>query len=261
VCPKIAVEAAADTHVGRRRVNNEDSFGVVPEMGLFMVADGLGGKAAGEVASRMAIEVIRACFEEDDPEDTWPYGWGRGTDREEARLVWSIQCANRSILEAGRANAETRGMATTFAGVLVSSGRARIVHVGDSRVYRYRQGALERLTTDHTLLEEMLQKGGVSLDEIASVPDMANAVTRALGCDRAVEVETRVERTETGDVFLICSDGLWGPVPERDMAVILAWSSRLETKVAGLIWRALELGGPDNVTCVLARVTDTPSCR
>ncbi|WP_437535166.1 protein phosphatase 2C domain-containing protein [Sorangium sp. So ce726] len=132
--PQLAIEAAAQSDVGRRRSRNEDSFAALPCLGLFMVADGLGGNAAGEVASRMAIEVVKSCFEVDeDLEETWPYGTGSAHDRDEVRLVLSVRRANRAIYEASQRQEETRGMATTFAGVLLGPGMAYIAHVGDSR--------------------------------------------------------------------------------------------------------------------------------
>ncbi|AUX20694.1 protein phosphatase [Sorangium cellulosum] len=252
--PQLAIEAAAQSDVGRRRSHNEDTFAALPCLGLFMVADGLGGHAAGEVASRMAIEVVKSCIEEDgDLEDTWPYGTAPMRDRDEVRLLLSVRRANRAIYEASRRQEETRGMATTFAGVLLAPGMAYIAHVGDTRVYRMREGKLERLTRDHTLLEELLGKGdgdGV----LEALNDRVSAVTRALGCDESVEIESRVEATAPGDVFLVCSDGLWGPVPEERIAGVLRAHGELSLAASLLVELANEHGGPDNVTCVLARL-------
>jgi PPM family protein phosphatase len=254
VCPMLAIEAAADSHVGRRRTHNEDSFAALPHLGLFVVADGLGGRTAGEVASSMAIQVVKSCFEDEDLEDTWPYGMSAPRDRDEVRLIMSLRRANRSIYEAAKRDAGTRGMATTVAGVLLAPGAAYIAHVGDSRVYRFRQGKLEQMTRDHTLLEQLLQEGDCSPDALAALSEHASAVTRALGCDETVEVETRIEPTEPGDLFLVCSDGLWGPVPEGRVAGILGAHRDLRLAASLLIDCANENGGPDNVTCVLARL-------
>ncbi|XYI00974.1 PP2C family protein-serine/threonine phosphatase [Sorangium sp. So ce1128] len=253
--PQLAIEAAAQSDVGRRRSRNEDSFAALPCLGLFMVADGLGGNAAGEVASRMAIEVVKSCFEEgDDLEDTWPYGAARPRERDEVRLILSVRRANRAIYEASQRQDEMRGMATTFAGVLLGPGMAYIAHVGDSRVYRMRGGLLERLTRDHTLLEELLRDGDGALAALEALSDRANAVTRALGCDESVAIESRVEATLPGDVFLVCSDGLWGPVPEARIAGVLRAHGELSLAASVLVDLANEHGGPDNVTCVLARL-------
>ncbi|WP_437827789.1 PP2C family protein-serine/threonine phosphatase [Sorangium sp. So ce1153] len=253
--PQLAIEAAAHSDVGRRRSHNEDSFAALPCLGLFMVADGLGGNAAGEIASRMAIEVVKSCFEEeDDLQDTWPYGTARPHDRDEVRLVLSVRRANREIYQASQQEDEMRGMATTFAGVLLAPGMAYIAHVGDSRVYRMRGGTLERLTRDHTLLEELLRDGDGALAALEALSDRANAVTRALGCDESVAIESRVEATAPGDIFLVCSDGLWGPVPEGQIAGILGAHRDLSLAASLLVDLANEHGGPDNVTCVLARL-------
>ncbi|WP_437741696.1 protein phosphatase 2C domain-containing protein [Sorangium sp. So ce1504] len=258
--PQLAIEAAAQSDVGRRRSHNEDSFAALPYLGLFMVADGLGGNAAGEVASRMAIEVVRNCFEEDgDLEKTWPRGTtttGTSTpsDWDEVRLVLSVRRANRAIYEASQQQEAMRGMATTFAGVLLAPGMAYIAHVGDSRVYRMRGGTLERLTRDHTLLEELLGDGDGAREAVEALSDRASAVTCALGADESVDIESRVEATAPGDVFLVCSDGLWGPVPERRIAGILEAHRDLSLAAELLIHLANEHGGPDNVTCVLARL-------
>jgi PPM family protein phosphatase len=252
--PAIEIEAAANSHVGRRRKNNEDSFAALPELGLFMVADGLGGNAAGEIASQMAVTIVKASIEEDDPDDTMPFGFGEARDRDEARLILSLRRANRGILDASRYRIETRGMATTFAGVLLTPAAAYIAHVGDSRVYRFRGGRLEQLTRDHSVLEELLQQGELMIDDEGGLPAHLNAVTRALGIDKAVEIETRVEPTDPGDLFLVCSDGLWGPVPDAGIAAILAAHTDLDAAAAALIDCATERGGPDNVTCVLVRV-------
>ncbi|WP_437619590.1 PP2C family protein-serine/threonine phosphatase [Sorangium sp. So ce1151] len=253
--PQLAIEAAAHSDVGRRRSHNEDSFAALPCLGLFIVADGLGGNAAGEIASRMAIEVVKSCFEEeDDLQDTWPYGTARPHDRDEVRLVLSVRRANREIYQASQQEDEMRGMATTFAGVLLAPGMAYIAHVGDSRVYRMRGGTLERLTRDHTLLEELLRDGDGALAALEALSDRANAVTRALGCDESVAIESRVEATAPGDIFLVCSDGLWGPVPEGQIAGILGAHRDLSLAASLLVDLANEHGGPDNVTCVLARL-------
>ncbi|MCC6552681.1 MAG: serine/threonine-protein phosphatase [Polyangiaceae bacterium] len=254
VASPLRIEAAGGSHVGEVRANNEDSFAVLPEIGLFMVADGIGGQAAGEIASRMAVDIVRSCIEEDDPDETWPYERNMEADRDEARLVWSLRRANREIEAEGRRIAGKRGRGSTFAGALVSGERVDLAHVGDSRIYRLRRGRLAALTRDHTVLEELLrQQAGADPGACDLAPEIACRLTRALGIDRAVDVETRVEAAEAGDVLLLCSDGLWGPVDEDEIAATLAWSASIPAVVAGLIGRALEHGGPDNVTCVVVR--------
>jgi serine/threonine protein phosphatase PrpC len=247
----LRLEAAAGSHVGCVRGKNEDSYATLPEVGAFVVADGMGGKPGGEIASRMAVDLVRGCLDRDDPEETWPCGLsGKATDRDEARLILGVRAANRAIFELGRRELSLRGMGTTFAGMLVSGDGATLAHVGDSRIYRFRHGKLEQLTRDHTVIE-MARHLRVELD--ASEDLIPDALVRAVGTERTVDVETRRERIERGDTFLLCSDGLWGPVPKEDIAATLAWRSRPEAIVARLIGRAIERGGPDNVTCVVVR--------
>jgi len=217
------IDAAAGTHVGCIRTNNEDSFASLPELGLFMVADGIGGRPGGEVASRMAVEAVRAYYQQEDPEQTWPYGFDRSQDRDEAALVQALRRANAAIFEKAVRESTLRGMGTTFAGALVRGGRVYLAHVGDSRIYRFRKGASARM------------------------------ILRAVGTSRRVDVETRSESVRPGDTLLVCSDGLWEAVPDDAIAATLTWPGRAEVIVSGLIGRALERRARDNVTCVVVR--------
>jgi serine/threonine protein phosphatase PrpC len=250
----VQLTAAGGTDIGLVRRNNEDSFAVVPGRGLFMVADGVGGQPGGEVASSMAVDIVRSCLEEDGcDDDEWPCT-GPGTlDGDEARFIHAVRRANRRIYERGRTEMPVRRMATTFAGVLVSAGGVHIAHVGDSRVYRLRGGELTHLTQDHTLLEELRRQGALYLENDLD-PHLARRITRAVGADRDVEVETRVEQARPGDVLLVCSDGLWGPVPEDEIADMLSWKVAPQAIVRELITRTLRHGAPDNVTCVVVRL-------
>ena len=247
----LQIEAAAGSHVGHVRRKNDDSFAALLELGLFMVADGIGGRPGGEVASRMALEAVRESIEEDDPEETWPYASDGTREREELQLVQALRCANNTIFETAVRTPGLRGMGTTFTGALVRGDRAYLAHVGDSRIYRLRGARLEQLTDDHSVIEEARRRG-VDLDEDAS-GRLSGVLLRSVGTERRVEVDTRVELVRPGDVLLLCSDGLWDPVPEDDIAATLAWQGRTEAIVAGLIGRALERGAPDNVTCVVVR--------
>jgi serine/threonine protein phosphatase PrpC len=251
VCPTLRIEAAAGSHVGCTRPNNEDSFAVLPDIGLFVVADGIGGHAGGEVASRIAVDTLRAWFEEDDgPEATWPCA-GAAWDRNEMRLVVGVRRANEAVYNAARRDRELRDMGTTLVAALIRDGRAYLAHVGDSRAYRLRGGAMDRLTCDHTI-REAARRQGVVLDSIDD--SIADMLERSIGTEPRVDVETRVEALAPGDVLLLCTDGLWAPVPEEHIAATLAWHCRPDMIVAGLIRRALERGGPDNATCVVVRI-------
>jgi serine/threonine protein phosphatase PrpC len=251
VCTALRIEAAAGTHVGCIRPKNEDSFAAVPELGLFMVADGIGGHAGGEIASRLAMDTLRAWFAEgDDPDETWPRA-DASWDRDEMRLLVGIRRANEAVYNAARRDRELRDMGTTIVAALIHDARAYLAHVGDSRIYRLRGGTMERLTRDHTVGEDAMRQG-VIIEELDD--RIADMLTRSIGTEPRVEVEMRVDILEPGDVLLLRSDGLWAPVPEEEIATTLAWPSRPEVIVAGLIGRALERGGPDNVTCVVVRI-------
>lgn len=247
----LRIEVAAGSHVGHVRRKNDDSFAALPELGLFMVADGIGGRPGGEVASRMVVEAVRAYLEQDDPEETWPYASDRSKDREEVQLVQALRGANNAIFEAAVRTPGLRGMGTTCSCALIRGDRAYLAHVGDSRIYRLRGERLERLTDDHSVLAEA-RRQGARVDDDADAR-LAGVLLRSVGTDRRVDVDTRVERVQAGDVLLLCSDGLWEPVREDALQATLSWSSRPEVIVEGLIGRALERGAPDNVTCVVVR--------
>jgi serine/threonine protein phosphatase PrpC len=249
----LRIEAFGATDVGRQREHNEDAFAVEPELGLYIVADGIGGAASGEVASQMAIDVVRACCaDEPDVEITRPSDLDEPQSPIELRLLTCLWQANRQIFDTGLRDLRHRGMATTFAGVHVSGDVAYIAHVGDSRVYRFRGGRLEQLTEDHSLYNEFARRGEALPEGIDPII-ARSVVTRALGMDRHVDVELRMERPEAGDMLLACSDGLTGPVPDEDITDVLAAAPDPESAVRLLIALANQRGGPDNVTCVLVR--------
>ena len=193
VHPQLVLEAAGCTHVGMIRDTNQDSFAIVESLGLFLLADGMGGRAAGEIASRMAVDTVRGFF--DDPDATWPIALGPPSSRGAARyvdqalplLVAGIQLANGRIFSAARRDREKRGMGTTFAAALARDGFVAIAHVGDSRVYRFRGGQLELLTRDHSLLNECIRLGHIQPEDAASFP-LQHVITRALGTEESVEV-------------------------------------------------------------------------
>ncbi|AUX42895.1 protein phosphatase [Sorangium cellulosum] len=248
----LRIEAAGDSHVGRQREHNEDSFAVDLDLGLFVVADGIGGAAGGEIASRMAVDIVHSSCKDSDLEITQPTGYDEQVPPLEQRFVASIWRANEQIFEVGQRDPRFYGMGTTFAGVYADADGACIAHVGDSRVYRYRERRLERLTEDHSLWNEHLNNGEQLPDDLD--PLLArNVVTRALGMGKTVDVATRLERPRAGDLLLICSDGLSGPVPEPEIAAVLAHGDDLATTARSLIDLANLHGGPDNVTCVLVR--------
>jgi len=265
VQPQLDLECAGCTHVGMIRDTNQDSFVIVESLGLFLLADGMGGRAAGEIASRMAVDTVRGFF--DDPDATWPIALGppsargstaRYVDQALPLLVAGIQLANSRIFAAARRDRDKRGMGTTFAAALARDGYVAIAHVGDSRVYRYRSGEIELLTRDHSLLNECIRLGHIQPEDAASFP-LQHVITRALGTEESVEVDTRIDEVQSGDILLLCSDGLSGTVESDEMVNILETHQDLNQAVRRLVQRANERGGPDNVTCILVRWSDQPS--
>lgn len=250
----LRVEAVGETNVGRKRSHNEDNFCLLPDFGLYVVADGMGGHASGEVASKMAIDTIKEFFEKtaDDPERTWPYKLDRSKGYEENRLITAIKLANLRIYEFAQRETKTRGMGTTIVTVFAVENGVYCAHVGDSRAYRIRDGRIEQLTEDHSLLNDYIKMKHLSPEEIANFPHK-NVIVRALGMKETVKVDTRFDVPMAGDTFLLCSDGLCGPVPDEDILQIVSNTADLATASRRLIERANENGGPDNITSVLAR--------
>ena len=248
------IEVAGETNVGRKRNHNEDNFAIMAEFGLFLVADGMGGHASGEVASKMAVDAMHEFFNltAEDPERTWPYKMDRSKGYEENRLITGIKLCNLRIYEAAQRNAKQRGMGTTLVSLFAVEDGVYVAHVGDSRVYRVRDGAMEQLTEDHSLLNDYKKMKRLTEEEIANFPHK-NVIVRALGMKDTVKVDTRFEQPRAGDAMLLCTDGLSGPVNDPRMLDIIMNSSDLPTATSRLIETANENGGPDNITCVLAR--------
>jgi protein phosphatase len=255
VADDFRIEVAGETNVGRKRNHNEDNFALMPEFGLYMVADGMGGHASGEVASKMSIDAIHEFLTEtaDDPEKTWPYKMDRSKGYEENRLITSVKLANLRIYEAAQRDGRKRGMGTTFVGLYATDEGLFIAHVGDSRCYRWRKGTLESLTEDHSLLNDYIKMKRLTQEEIDNFPHK-NVIVRALGMKDTVKVDTRFEPPEVNDTYLLCSDGLCGPVSDPEIATILSsHNGDLKETTSRLIERANENGGPDNITAVLVR--------
>jgi PPM family protein phosphatase len=236
------VEEAGLTDVGRQRHTNEDRFYESPP--LFAVADGMGGARAGEVASRIAVE------EFDQPRD--------GQNSAEEQLAAIARAANRKIYELAQSDESHAGMGTTLTAVMVGDNDISIGHVGDSRAYRFRDDELERLTQDHSLVEELVRQGKLTPEGAESHPQRS-IITRALGPEPDVEVETFTYPGKPGDVYLLCSDGLTGMVTEDRVAQILRGRSSLEQAAKTLVGAANERGGKDNITVVLFKLGEEGS--
>lgn len=256
----LRIEVAGETNVGMKRTHNEDSFSIIEDSGLYVVADGMGGHASGEVASKMAVDSLREFFAATatDPERTWPYKMDRAKGYEENRLITGIKLANLRIYETAQRESGKRGMGTTIVVLFAVEEGVYVAHVGDSRIYRVRDGKIEQLTEDHSLLNDYIKMKRLTPEEIANFPHK-NVIVRALGMKDTVKVDTRFEAPREGDLYILCSDGLSGPVEDPEMLEIVTKHADLKTAASKLIERANENGGPDNITAVLARWVDEPA--
>jgi serine/threonine protein phosphatase PrpC len=252
------ITCAGTTDVGRKRTHNEDAFLLLAEESLFCVADGMGGHASGEVASRIAVEEMAEFFRMTgrDEEATWPYKLDPARGYDENRLLTGVKLANLRIFERAATDARLRGMGTTIvATYLPRDGAAALVaHVGDSRAYLWRRGALRQLTEDHSLLNDYRRTRALSPEEIQAFPHK-NVIVRALGMKDIVEVDLMRVDVEDADVLLLCSDGLSGMVPDARIADVLrATAGDLRHAAQALVDEANASGGADNVTCLLVQV-------
>jgi protein phosphatase len=250
----LKIEVAGETNVGMKRNHNEDNFSIIEESGLYIVADGMGGHASGEVASKMAVDSMKEFFvaTANDPERTWPYKMDRSKGYEENRLITAIKLANLRIYESAQRDSRQRGMGTTIVTIFAVEDGVYTAHVGDSRVYRLRDGKIEQLTEDHSLLNDYIKMKRLTPEEIANFPHK-NVIVRALGMKDTVKVDTYFEHPKANDTYLLCSDGLSGPVSDPELLEITSTAPDLKTAATRLIERANQNGGPDNITVVLAR--------
>ena len=250
---KISSEALSD--VGRKRKGNEDALAVDADQRLYVVADGMGGHAAGEVASRIAVESIEEFVKltAGNQEITWPFGLDETISYDGNRLKTAIRHANRRVLEATRESADLEGMATTVAAVLVEDDIANIAHVGDSRIYLWSGGEMTLLTSDHSWVNEQIQTGVISPEQARSHP-LRNVVTRALGGRADLLVDIQARKMESGEVLLICSDGLTTMMADDEITASLNASGDDIVKAArALVDESNERGGEDNITVVLMK--------
>jgi serine/threonine protein phosphatase PrpC len=232
---------AVATHTGRKRRHNEDAYVLQPP--LFAIADGMGGARAGEVASSLAAAALQS-------------GEVDGNGKE--RVTALIQAANRSVYERSSQDAEVAGMGTTMTVALVEDATVTLGHVGDSRAYVLRDGELEQLTDDHSLVAELVRGGKLSAEEAEHHPQRS-VITRALGTDPDVDVDTFTVEAEDGDVFVLCSDGLTDMVGDDEIGEVLAGSrDNLKEAAEELVRRANKAGGQDNITVVAFEMTDEP---
>ncbi|MBI3735190.1 Stp1/IreP family PP2C-type Ser/Thr phosphatase [Candidatus Sumerlaeota bacterium] len=241
---KLKIQAGGQSDVGLKREHNEDSILLSKELGLFAVADGMGGHAAGEVASRLEQE--KGALNEQTAQE--------GLSPGEKILYLAISNANKRLCVMSEENSSYFGMGTTVAAIYVVGDQIHIAHVGDSRVYRLRDNTLELLTQDHSWVNEQLQKNVLSEDE-ARNHRWRNVITRALGNRADVEIDIKTVEAKEGDLYLLCSDGLTTMVDDAGIArTLVANGPNLEKSCAELVRAANDAGGHDNVSVVLIRV-------
>lgn len=243
------VEARGVTDRGEVRVRNEDSFGVHDDLKLYVVADGVAGRDHGDVASKMAVDLVSRFVRRVRP--SWPEASRDGQDPIAELFAAAVRHANRKINREARKQEEGRGMSTTFVGAMVDGAKVYLAHVGDSRAYRLRDGVLTQLTIDHSVANEL---GGARrpMDWLIAAMNPA-ALTRAVGLNENVDVAMQVERAVPGDVLLLCSDGISNMLDPSDISSILDAVHDAEVAARALVAAANAAGGRDNSTAVVVR--------
>jgi protein phosphatase len=252
------VESGYISDVGRKRKSNEDHFCVNDGEGLYIVADGMGGHAAGEVASQVAVETMEEFIEltNANQDTTWPFGIDENLSLNGNRLKTAIRFANRQVLEKTRERAEYEGMATTVVATLIGNDQADIAHVGDSRLYLIREGRIRRLTDDHSWVNEQVMSGVIDSEQARTHP-LRNVVTRALGGKEELEVDMQLLELQDMDLILLCSDGLTSMLSDEEiLKIILTDGHDKKRALQGLIDSANNHGGEDNTTAVLLSLHD-----
>ena len=252
----MGVFSASATHTGLRRSINEDSLSVREDLGLFIVTDGMGGHAGGEVASQAAVEGIVAFVEATttmSPDQTWPIPFDPQQSVNANRLRAGFRMGNRRLAAQIASSDALRGMATTAVAMLIDGGVGTLGHVGDSRAYRLRDGHLERLTRDHSWVEEQIRVGALS-ETAAREHPWRNIVTRALSGSEDLEVDIQEVSLEPGERLLLCSDGVFTVLSDDQIGAVLRRESDLDSLCHALIQGANDGGGPDNVTAVVLEV-------
>ncbi len=249
------LDTGARSDTGRVRDNNEDAYRVAPALSLFLLSDGMGGEAHGEVASTLAVEVVeRHCLEAANTVSAPFFGETRPdlSDRTN-RLKSAVHLANRKIYEAAQGNASQRGMGATIMAAWLDEPRLSLVHVGDSRAYLLRAGSLEQLTADHSLVAEQVRRGIITAQQ-ADTSTMQSVLTRALGTQEEVEVDADEHVLLDGDTLLLCTDGLTRMVTDPEIASTLLTYPGAQAAADRLVALANDYGGEDNVSVVVVRI-------
>lgn len=239
------------TNVGAVREHNEDSFAVDNETGLYVVCDGVGGRSAGEVASQMAVDVIKGYMSSDrDTDDSFLGTYDKTLSKKTNLLGSAVRLANKVVHEASTSKPSLRGMGSTVVAAFVDGNTVSLAHAGDSRAYLLRDGSIRQLTDDHSLVNEQLKKGLITKEQ-ARNSDVKNIITRALGPDPEVEVDLAEQELESGDRIVLCSDGLSNMVRDEDILSIVDSAERIDRACLDMIKLANKNGGDDNITVVI----------
>ena len=245
------VRFSGSTNIGRKREHNEDSISLPSTVRLAIVADGMGGHASGDVASRLAVDTVTEYFQatSDQQTLTWPYKVESEERAEVNRMTQAVMLANLEIWE--RTQREGNGrMGTTIVAIYFLDDKVIVGHVGDSRCYRLRDGELVQLTEDHSLINDYIKMKRMTAEEAENWPHK-NVVVRALGMKESVAVDIHTEKPQVGDCYVLCSDGLSGMVTDDQLTVLLSTERDLDRAVERLIDMANEAGGVDNITVIL----------
>jgi protein phosphatase len=252
----LPLAACGYSHPGRQREENEDAFGSFVDARLFVVADGMGGHNAGEVASVMAVDALETFFRSyhADPRQPWPHQVDSQLSLGANLLRVGIKVANDRIRAAAKQDRAKNRMGTTIVALAIGDAQLTVAHAGDSRCYRLRGDEIRRLTRDHSIVEEMIAARPEMTEAEVATFAHRNVVTRSLGSKEQVDPTVLVEPLQEGDMFLVCSDGLWGSVPDDKIKSIVRSTTDIEAACQLLIDAANEAGGPDNITSVLVRV-------
>jgi len=251
------IEAGARTDLGRVRKNNEDCYTIDSSMQLYVLSDGMGGEAHGEVASKLAVQtVLTHCRQAENSRATPIFGESSPEVSERTnRLSSAIHLANRKIFETASANPEQRGMGATIVAAWIDGQRLSLAHVGDSRAYLLRAGSMEQLTADHSLVAEKVRVGILTPQE-ADASEMQSILTRAVGTNGSVDVDTDEQALLVGDFVLLCSDGLTRMITDPEIASTLLTSASAQESADRLVDLANENGGQDNVSVIVLRVME-----
>lgn len=249
------LDCAGRSDLGRRKTN-EDRYACDSEFGCFLVADGMGGHAAGEVASRLALETVGAFLlrSHDSAEFSWPYGIDRTLSFHGNRLRTAVHLANRRVFREAETHDDYLGMGTTIVAAVVLDGQLSLAHVGDSRAYLLRQDTLECLTRDDSWAATVLAQDPAADRALLAAHPMRHVLTNVLGAREQIEIHLLEREVAQGDVLLLCTDGLHTMVPDAEIQAILHRQGELDLAAEDLVQQALAAGGPDNITVVLVRV-------